>query len=104
MIADAFPDVFNHNLETVPRLWKIRKGADYKHSLSILKKIKFYNKNIWTKSGLMVGLGETFDEIFSVMDDMRYHDVDFITIGQYLQPSKGHQELKKYYSLEEFKN
>ena len=104
IIAEAKPDVFNHNLETVPRLYKeIRKGADYKHSLSILKKIKSYNHKIWTKSGLMVGLGENLNEIYSVMKDMRENSVDFITIGQYLQPSKGHQELKKYYTLDEFK-
>ena len=104
IIAKAKPDVFNHNLETVPRLYKeIRKGANYNHSLSILKKIKSYDNNIWTKSGLMVGLGENMNEIYSVMHDMRKNLVDFITIGQYLQPSKGHQELKKYYSLDEFK-
>jgi len=104
IIADAIPDVFNHNLETVPRLYKeIRKGANYKHSLSILKSIKILNNKIWTKSGLMVGLGEEISEIYSVMSDMRRHNIDFITIGQYLQPSKGHQTLKKYYSLEEFK-
>tara|TARA_B100000886_G_scaffold199258_1_gene137358 strand:- start:560 stop:1483 length:924 start_codon:yes stop_codon:yes gene_type:complete len=104
IISKASPDVFNHNLETVPRLYKeIRKGANYKHSLNILKQIKSYNSKIWTKSGLMVGLGEDINEIFSVMNDMRKNLVDFITIGQYLQPSKGHQELKKYYSLDEFK-
>ena len=104
IIAKAKPDVFNHNLETVPRLYKeIRKGANYNHSLSILRKIKSYDNKIWTKSGLMVGLGESVEEIYSVMKDMRDNQVDFITIGQYLQPSKGHQELKKYYTLEEFK-
>ena len=103
-IALANPDVFNHNLETVPRLYKeIRKGANYNHSLKILKNIKSYNPKIWTKSGLMVGLGESINEIYSVMKDMRNNSVDFVTIGQYLQPSKGHQELKKYYTLEEFK-
>jgi lipoic acid synthetase len=71
--------------------------------LKILKNIKSYNPKIWTKSGLMVGLGESIDEIYSVMKDMRNNFVDFVTIGQYLQPSKGHQELKKYYTLEEFK-
>ncbi len=103
IIADSNPDVFNHNLETVPRLYKeIRKGANYNHSLSVLKNIKLLNNNVWTKSGLMVGLGESIAEIFSVMTDMRKNNVDFITIGQYLQPSSGHQELKKYYSLNEF--
>ncbi len=103
IIANSSPDVFNHNLETIPRLYKeVRKGANYLHSLCILRKIKKLNNKIWTKSGLMVGLGESVSEIFSVMEDMRRHKVDFITIGQYLQPSKGHQELKKYYSLTEF--
>jgi lipoic acid synthetase len=105
IIAKASPDVFNHNLETVPRLYReIRKGANYVHSLNILKKIKSFNKKIWTKSGLMVGLGENISEIFSVMNDMRENKVDFITIGQYLQPSTGHQALRKYYSLDEFKD
>ena len=103
IIINAKPDVFNHNLETIPRLYKkVRKGADYFHSLNLLKTIK--NKgDIWTKSGLMVGLGESLNEIFEVMIDMREHNVDFLTVGQYLQPSKGHQKLLKYYSLEEFK-
>jgi len=104
IIIKAKPDVFNHNLETIPRLYKeIRKGADYKHSLNLLKIIKD-GGDIWTKSGLMVGLGETIDEIFQVMIDMRKNNVDFLTVGQYLQPSKGHQKLLKYYSPEEFKN
>jgi len=103
-VLKADLDVFNHNIETVPRLYKeIRKGANYSHSLKILKKIKSYNPKIWTKSGLMVGLGESINEIYAVMKDMRDNLVDFVTIGQYLQPSKGHQELKKYYTLEEFK-
>lgn len=102
IIINAKPDVFNHNLETIPRLYKkVRKGADYFHSLNLLKTIK--NKgDIWTKSGLMVGLGESLNEIFEVMIDMREHNVDFLTVGQYLQPSKGHQKLLKYYSPEEF--
>ncbi len=103
IIIKAKPDVFNHNLETVPRLYKeIRKGASYKHSLSLLKIIK-KEGNIWTKSGLMVGLGETIPEILEVMSDMRKHGVDFLTVGQYLQPTQGHQRLEKYYSLSEFK-
>ncbi len=102
IIVQAKPDVFNHNLETVPRLYKeIRKGADYLHSLKLLKIIK-ERSDIWTKSGLMVGLGESLDEIYNVMEDMIRHDVDFITVGQYLQPTKGHQKLTKYYTLEEF--
>ena len=103
IIINAKPDVFNHNLETIPRLYKkVRKGADYFHSLNLLKTIK-NRGDIWTKSGLMVGLGESLNEIFEVMIDMREHNVDFLTVGQYLQPSKGHQKLLKYYSLEEFK-
>ena len=103
IIIDAKPDVFNHNLETVPRLYKeIRKGADYSHSLALLKNIKEKGK-IWTKSGLMLGLGETIDEVFEVMHDMRKNKVDFLTIGQYLQPTSGHQNLIKYYTPEEFK-
>ena len=103
IILKAKPDVFNHNLETIPRLYKeIRKGADYLHSLNLLKKVKD-NSNIFTKSGIMVGLGETFDEIYKVMNDMREHKVDFLTVGQYLQPSTGHQKLIKYYSLDEFR-
>ena len=102
IIINAKPDVFNHNLETIPRLYKkVRKGADYFHSLNLLKTIK-NRGNIWTKSGLMVGLGESLNEIFEVMIDMREHNVDFLTVGQYLQPSKGHQKLLKYYSPEEF--
>ena len=96
------PDVFNHNLETVPRLYKeIRRGASFYHSLSLLKTIK-QKGNIWTKSGLMVGLGETIAEVNEVMIRMREND-DFLTVGQYLQPSSGHQKLIKYYSPEEFK-
>ncbi|PPR27608.1 MAG: Lipoyl synthase [Alphaproteobacteria bacterium MarineAlpha9_Bin4] len=103
IIIKAQPDVFNHNLETVPRLYKeIRKGADYLHSLFLLKSIK-EKGNIWTKSGIMVGLGETLKEIYEVMVDMRNHKVDFLTVGQYLQPTKGHQKLSKYYSPEEFR-
>ncbi len=105
IISEANPDVFNHNLETVPRLYKeIRKGANYKHSLNILNNIKKLNRKIWTKSGIMLGLGEKFEEIIEVMDDMRANNVDFITIGQYLQPSPLHQKLIKYYSPDEFKN
>ena len=102
IIINANPDVFNHNLETVPRLYKkIRKGADYLHSLYLLKTVK-ENGNIWTKSGLMVGLGETLEEIYKVLVDMRNNKVDFLTVGQYLQPTLGHQKLVKYYTLEEF--
>ena len=104
IIVKAIPDVFNHNLETIPRLYKeIRKGANYAHSLSILNYVKEKNARIWTKSGLMLGLGESIDEVFDVLDNMRQNKVDFLTVGQYLQPTDGHQKLKKYYTLEEFK-
>jgi len=104
IIANASPDVFNHNLETIPSFYKqIRKGANYQHSLNILSKVKQLNKKIWTKSGLMVGLGENMNDIIKVMKDMRQHNIDFITIGQYLQPSAKHQKLRKYYTPNEFK-
>lgn len=97
------PDVFNHNLETVPRLYKeARPGADYQKSLSLLKLFKQKNNEIPSKSGLMVGLGESFDEIINVMRDLRQHHTDMITIGQYLQPSKYHLPVDRYVSLEEF--
>ena len=104
IIIKAKPDVFNHNLETIPRLYKeIRKGADYKHSLNLLKIIKD-GGDIWTKSGLMVGLGETIDEIFQVMIDMRKNNVDFLTVGQYLQPTKKHHPVSRYVDKSEFKD
>ena len=87
-VLEANPDVFNHNIETVPSLYlKVRPGSRYFASLRTFKKCKKMNKNIFTKSGIMVGLGETRDEILQVMDDLRSADVDFLTIGQYLQPS-----------------
>ena len=96
-IVDAEPDVFNHNIETVPSLYrKIRPGARYFNSLDLLHKVKERNKKIFTKSGIMVGLGETDDEVFQVMDDLRAADVDFITMGQYLQPTPKHAEVKRY--------
>ena len=96
-------DVFNHNLETVKSLYKsVRPGADYKHSLSILRNIKKLNPNLFTKSGIMIGLGEEFSEIKKLMEDLRCNDVDFITIGQYLQPSKKHHPLERYYHPDEF--
>ncbi|MFT8229595.1 MAG: lipoyl synthase [Enterobacterales bacterium] len=98
------PNIFNHNLENVPRLYKkIRPGANYKRSLNLLKKFKRCNKTIPTKSGLMVGLGETNDEIINVMYDLRSNDVTMITIGQYLQPSKKHLPVKRYVCPQEFK-
>jgi lipoic acid synthetase len=87
----------NHNLETVPRLYKhARPGGDYRHSLALLKRFKEKHKNVPTKSGLMVGLGETDDEILAVMRDLRAHDVDMLTIGQYLQPSPHHLAVERY--------
>ncbi len=103
-VLDANPDVFNHNIETVPRLYvTVRPGARYFGSLELLKNAKKINQNVFTKSGLMVGLGETKDEIIQVMDDLRTAEVDFITIGQYLQPSDKHYPLNRYYHPDEFK-
>lgn len=97
------PDVFNHNLETVPRLYReARPGANYAWSLKLLKEYKARCPDVLTKSGLMVGLGETKEEIFAVMDDMRAHNIDMITIGQYLQPSRDHLALKRYVEPAEF--
>jgi len=95
--------VYNHNLETVPRLYpKVRKAARYSHSLWLLKRAKELNKNVFTKSGLMVGLGETSKEIEKVMDDMRAHNIDFLTIGQYLQPSFLHHPVLRFVPPSEF--
>ena len=102
-VIEAKPDVFNHNIETVPGLYRqIRPGSRYFASLELLKNTKKINKNIFTKSGLMVGLGENKDEIIQVMDDLRSAEVDFLTIGQYLQPSVKHHPLDRYYTIEEF--
>ena len=104
IILDSNPDVFNHNIETVPRLYvKVRPGARYFASLELLKNAKLNNKKVFTKSGIMVGLGEERDEIIQVMDDLRSADVDFLTIGQYLQPSAKHHPLERYYHPDEFK-
>jgi lipoic acid synthetase len=98
------PDVLNHNLETVPRLYKqCRPGADYAHSLRLLKDFKSRFPDIPTKSGLMLGLGETDDEIIEVLRDLREHDVEMLTIGQYLQPSTGHLPVLRYVPPEGFK-
>ena len=103
-VLDANPDVFNHNIETVPSLYlKVRPGSRYFSSLELLKNAKKINKKVFTKSGIMVGLGETKDEILQVMDDLKSADVDFLTIGQYLQPSVKHFPLDRYYTPEEFK-
>ena len=102
-VVAAKPDVFNHNLETVPRLYKtIRPGADFAHSLAILKRAKELDAHIFTKSGIMVGLGETTDEVMDVMDAMRAHDIDFITIGQYLAPSPKHAAIERFVTPDEF--
>ena len=103
-VLEADIDVFNHNIETVPRLYtKVRPGARYFASLDLLKNAKIFNKKVFTKSGIMVGLGETKEEIIQVMDDLRFAEVDFITIGQYLQPSSKHHPLNRYYHPDEFK-
>ncbi len=105
IILSANPDVFNHNIETVPRLYvKVRPGARYFSSLELLKNAKKDNKQIFTKSGIMVGLGEEKDEVIQVMDDLRSADVDFLTIGQYLQPTAKHHPLDRYYHPDEFKD
>ncbi|MGE4350997.1 MAG: lipoyl synthase [Bdellovibrionales bacterium] len=105
IIAKASPDVFNHNLETVPRLYPaIRPGARYFTSLRLLQQVKELNPNLFTKSGLMVGLGETKEEIGQVMDDLRAANVDFLTIGQYLQPTPKHAALDRYVTPDEFKD
>ena len=103
-VLEADLDVFNHNIETVPRLYtKVRPGARYFASLELLKNAKQCNNKVFTKSGIMVGLGENKEEIIQVMDDLRSAEVDFITIGQYLQPSVKHHPLHRYYHPNEFK-
>ena len=102
-VVESKPDVFNHNLETVPRLYlKIRPGARYFHSLRLLQRVKELDPAMFTKSGIMAGLGETRDEIMQVMDDMRSAGIDFITIGQYLQPSRKHAAIDRFVSPQEF--
>ena len=97
ILAAAPPDVMNHNLETVPRLYKrARPGGDYEHSLKLLQEFKQQHRDVPTKSGLMVGLGETDEEIIAVMRDLRAHDVEMLTIGQYLQPSPHHLPVERY--------
>ena len=102
-VLEANPDVFNHNIETVPSLYlKVRPGSRYFASLELLKNAKKENKKVFTKSGIMVGLGENKDEILQVMDDLKSANVDFLTIGQYLQPSVKHFPLDRYYTPKEF--
>lgn len=103
-VALAKPDVFNHNLETVPRLYpKIRPGARFYHSLRLLDTVKQIDPSIFTKSGIMVGLGEDRLEVSQVMDDMRMADIDFMTIGQYLQPTQRHAKVERFVTPDEFK-
>jgi lipoic acid synthetase len=102
-VIDAKPDVFNHNLETVPRLYlSIRPGARYYHSLRLLERVKERDPAQFTKSGLMVGLGEAKEEVMQVMDDMRSAGVDFLTIGQYLQPTRKHAAIDRFVTPDEF--
>ena len=104
-VIEARPDVFNHNLETVPSLYlRIRPGARYFHSLRLLQRAKELDPTVFTKSGIMVGLGETRDEVLQLMDDLRSADVDFLTVGQYLQPTRKHAEVKSFVTPEEFKS
>ncbi|PQA85777.1 lipoyl synthase [Hyphococcus luteus] len=105
IVIDSKPDVFNHNLETVPRLYlSIRPGARYYHSMRLLEKVKERDPQMFTKSGIMVGLGESREEVMQVMDDMRSAGVDFITIGQYLQPTRKHAPIDRFVTPDEFKS
>lgn len=102
-VLAAGPDVYNHNLETVPRLYRrVRPGADYRHSLDLLAEAKRHRPDVFTKSGIMVGLGEERDEIRQVMDDLRESEVDFLTVGQYLRPTPRHAAVERYVPPEEF--
>lgn len=102
-LGEALPDVFNHNLETVRRLYRqVRPGADYDWSLQLLRRFKAKNPTLPTKSGIMVGLGENFEEVEEVLADLRAHDVDMVTIGQYLQPSRHHHPVIRYWEPREF--
>ena len=103
-MVDAKPDVFNHNLETVPSLYlTVRPGARYFHSLRLLQQVKEIDPSMFTKSGIMVGLGEERNEVLQVMDDLRSANVDFLTIGQYLQPTRKHHEVMRFVPPDEFK-
>lgn len=103
LVIDAKPDVYNHNIETVPALYRtIRPGARYFNSLNMLNKAKSYNPEIFTKSGIMVGLGESDEEVLQVMDDLRAAQVDFLTIGQYLQPTPKHAPVRRFVTPEKF--
>ncbi len=103
-VVDAEPDVFNHNIETVPSNYiKVRPGSRYFQSINLLKDVKKYSKKIFTKSGLMLGMGEKDEELYQVMDDLRCANVDFLTLGQYLQPTDRHFPIKKFVPPEDFK-
>ena len=103
-VVEARPDVFNHNVETVPDLYRnVRPGADYQWSLDLLKKFKAQHPGVPTKSGIMLGLGETMEQVQGTLRDLRAHDVDMVTIGQYLQPSAHHHPVLRYWTPEEFK-
>ncbi len=105
VVVEAKPDVFNHNLETVPGLYlKIRPGARYFHSLRLLQQVKELDPTMFTKSGIMVGLGEEREQVLQLMDDLRSADVDFLTMGQYLQPTRKHAEVKSFVTPDEFKS
>ena len=105
IVVAARPDVFNHNVETVPSLYRrIRPGADYRHSLALLREAKRLDPSLFTKSGIMVGLGETDEEIADLMDDLRGSDVDFLTIGQYLQPTRKHAAIDRFVTPEAFQS
>jgi len=104
IVVEAKPDVFNHNLETVPSLYlTVRPGARYFHSLRLLQRAKELDPTMFTKSGIMVGLGEERNDVLQVMDDLRSADVDFLTVGQYLQPTRKHHEVKRFVPPDEFK-
>lgn len=104
-VVEAKPDVYNHNVETVPRLYRqVRPAASYFNSVHLLKRVKELDPQIFTKSGLMVGLGEGKEELYQVLEDLRAADVDFVTIGQYLQPTPKHHEVMRYVPPEEFKD
>ncbi|MCB1472347.1 MAG: lipoyl synthase, partial [Rhodobiaceae bacterium] len=105
VVVEAKPDVFNHNLETVPSLYlTVRPGARYFHSIRLLQRVKELDPAMFTKSGIMVGLGEERNEVLQLMDDLRVADVDFLTIGQYLQPTKKHHKVARFVPPEEFKS
>ena len=104
ILAQSPPDVFNHNIETVPDLYRnVRPGADYQWSLTLLQKFKAQHPEVPTKSGIMLGLGETMEQVQATLRDLRAHDVEMVTIGQYLQPSASHHPLLRYWTPEEFK-